>query len=36
MDIIINIFKTMIEFAFQITGDWGIAIVLLTINKELL
>ena len=36
MDIIINIFKTMIEFAFQITGDWGIAIVLLTITVKLL
>lgn len=36
MDIIINIFKSMIEFAFQVTGDWGIAIVLLTITVKLL
>lgn len=36
MDIIINLFKSMIEFAFQITGDWGIAIVLLTITVKLL
>lgn len=36
MDIIINIFKTIIEFAFEITGDWGIAIVLLTITVKLL
>lgn len=36
MDIIINIFKSMIEVAFQITGDWGIAIVLLTITVKLL
>lgn len=36
MEIIINIFKSMIEVAFQITGDWGIAIVLLTITVKLL
>lgn len=36
MDIIVNIFKTMIEFAFEITGDWGMAIVLLTITVKLI
>lgn len=36
MDIITNIFKTMIEFAFSITGDWGLAIVLLTIAVKLI
>ncbi|MCR1950792.1 membrane protein insertase YidC [Clostridium sp. DSM 100503] len=36
MDIIINIFKSMIEFAFNITGDLGIAIVLITVTVKLL
>lgn len=31
MDVIINIFKYIVEFFYQFTGDYGIAIVLLTI-----
>lgn len=36
MDIIINIFKSMIEFFYGFTGDFGIAIVLLTLGVKLI
>lgn len=36
MDIIINSFETMIKLAFNITGDWGLAIVLLTVVVKLI
>lgn len=36
MDIIINIFKSMIEFFYSFTGDFGIAIVLLTLGVKLI
>ena len=36
MDIIINLFENMIKFAFNITGDWGLAIVLLTVVVKLI
>lgn len=35
MNIIIESFKSMIEFAFNITGDWGTAIVILTVVVKL-
>lgn len=34
MDVIINIFKNIVEFFYQFTGDYGIAIVLLTITVK--
>ena len=36
MDIIINVFKNIVEFFYQFTGDYGIAIVLLTLSVKLL
>lgn len=35
MDIVTNIFKNLIEVAFSITRDWGIAIVLLIVVVKL-
>lgn len=36
MDVIINIFKNIVEFFYHFTGDYGIAIVLLTITVKLI
>ncbi|MBE6052585.1 MAG: membrane protein insertase YidC [Clostridium sartagoforme] len=35
MDIIINIFKSIVEFFYKFTGDYGIAIVLLTVTVKI-
>lgn len=36
MDVIINIFKNIVEFFYNFTGDYGIAIVLLTITVKII
>ena len=36
MDVIINIFKNIVEFFYNFTGDYGIAIVLLTITVKVI
>ena len=36
MDVIINIFKNIVEFFYQFTGDYGIAIVLLTVTVKII
>lgn len=36
MDIIINIFNTIVNFFYQFTGDYGVAILLLTVIVKLL
>lgn len=36
MNIITNILKTILDFAFGLTGDWGIAIILLTLIVRLI
>ncbi len=35
MDIIINIFKSIVEFFYEFTGDYGVAIVLLTVTVKI-
>jgi len=36
MDVIINIFKNIVEFFYNFTGDYGVAIVLLTIIVKII